>query len=186
VSWYLTKSGWIRLLDPKRLLYIAANFGRILWHLDIPLFNSIAVLAIYVGLVGFEKDKTLRRVGVTGLATISLMLAGYFCVYATSTIDLNWYLNTSLQRLYLQLWPSFLFCLFVTTRTPGTSIEGEQKPRRSSLWSPERRERGAAHPEGFGESSVSLSMNRRFATPTARTQTYQQLTGKEEQKPEAF
>jgi len=36
------------------------------------------------------------------------MYAGYFCTYVVTPLDLTWHLNTSLDRLYAQLWPSLL------------------------------------------------------------------------------
>jgi hypothetical protein len=45
-----------------------------------------------------------------------LMLAGYFYSYVVSYIDLTFHLSTSLHRLYFQLFPSFLFCYFLSLK----------------------------------------------------------------------
>jgi hypothetical protein len=54
----------------------------------------------------------------TTIYIILLMLAGYFLVYVITPYDLEWHLNTSLSRLFVQLWPSFLFCFFLKVEGP--------------------------------------------------------------------
>jgi hypothetical protein len=41
---------------------------------------------------------------------------GYFFTYAITPLDLTWHLGTSLGRLYVQLWPSFVFLSLVSFR----------------------------------------------------------------------
>ncbi len=52
----------------------------------------------------------------TGAITLSLTLAGYFVIYLVTPRDIYWHLRNSLNRLFLQLWPSaiFLFFLLIT------------------------------------------------------------------------
>jgi hypothetical protein len=38
-----------------------------------------------------------------------LVCAGYVSIYVITPLDLTWHLNTSLNRLYMHLWPSFIF-----------------------------------------------------------------------------
>ena len=114
----LTKSGVIRALDLHRLSYILENFGRILWNLDKWVVNPIVVLIVYVALVGFDHNNAVSNTTRTAVLTIGFVLLGYMCVYATSGSDLNWYINSSLDRLYTQLWPSFVFAVFLMTPTP--------------------------------------------------------------------
>jgi len=44
------------------------------------------------------------------------MFCGYFVVYLWTPNDLAWMLGGSLERLLLQLWPTFLFVLFMVLR----------------------------------------------------------------------
>jgi hypothetical protein len=37
------------------------------------------------------------------------MFVAYFFAYVITPMDLTWHLGTSLGRLYVQLWPSFIF-----------------------------------------------------------------------------
>jgi len=54
----------------------------------------------------------------TGAAILVLMLVGYFFVYITTPLNLVHHLDTSLARLLLQLWPSWVFVFFMATSTP--------------------------------------------------------------------
>jgi hypothetical protein len=51
----------------------------------------------------------------SSILTLAFTMAGYFAVYVITPNDLYWHLRFSLNRLFLQLWPSaiFLFFLFV-------------------------------------------------------------------------
>ena len=46
------------------------------------------------------------------------MLVGYFFVYVLTPLDLAYHLATSLNRLFLQLWPGVIFLVFMIARTP--------------------------------------------------------------------
>jgi hypothetical protein len=48
-------------------------------------------------------------------------------------LDLNWHLMTSLNRLFLQLWPSAVFVVFMAAGTPGEASPAEGKPEAVSL-----------------------------------------------------
>ncbi len=45
--------------------------------------------------------------------TLALTLAGYFAIYVITPYDLYWHLRFSLNRLFLQLWPSVIFLFFL-------------------------------------------------------------------------
>ena len=42
-----------------------------------------------------------------------MTLAGYFFIYLITPRDIYWHLRFSLNRLFLQLWPSAIFLFFV-------------------------------------------------------------------------
>ncbi len=122
VGWSTTVKGLVQAFEPARLTTIFASFGRILWDLDTWFVSSVAILAVYFLLAGFERNKTMRRAGAVSMLTIVFMLTGYVFVYATSPRELLTYLRDSLDRLYIQLWPSSLFTLFLSTRTPFAGL----------------------------------------------------------------
>lgn len=48
------------------------------------------------------------------LCTLGLTLAGYFAIYVITPNELYWHLRFSLNRLFLQLWPSMIFLFFAS------------------------------------------------------------------------
>ena len=46
-------------------------------------------------------------------AALILTLAGYFFIYLITPRDIYWHLRFSLNRLFLQLWPSAIFLFFM-------------------------------------------------------------------------
>ncbi len=87
------------------------HFGQ--WWLSLPI-----LLGVYTLWVRFTKAVQVRREAYEVLAVLVLMLAGYFLVYLSTPHDLDWLLGTSVDRLFLCLWPSFLFGFFLLLRTP--------------------------------------------------------------------
>ena len=55
------------------------------------------------------------------------MLAGYYWVYILTPVNLTWHLQTSLNRLLAQLWPSAVFAYFLTTRTIEEVVAKRQR-----------------------------------------------------------
>jgi hypothetical protein len=74
-----------------------------------------AIWAVALGL----RPRSLRdRSVVTVLAVLALMAAGYFLVYVTTPMPLEWHLRTSMRRLLTQLWPLLALLVALVTRTP--------------------------------------------------------------------
>jgi len=49
---------------------------------------------------------------------LALALAGYFAIYIITPYDIYWHLRFSLDRLFLQLWPSTIFLFFLSVPLP--------------------------------------------------------------------
>jgi hypothetical protein len=83
------------------------------------LFFHARIIGITPLLILYALGTRLRKSSVlsasTGAAILTLMLAGYFFVYITTPLNLEHHLNTSLVRLLLQLWPSWVFVFFMAT-----------------------------------------------------------------------
>lgn len=56
-----------------------------------------------------------RRSVEIGLVVLPLMLVGYFFIYLITPLNLAFQMDTSLSRLLVQLWPSLVFALFMST-----------------------------------------------------------------------
>jgi hypothetical protein len=112
-----------RLTQLSRYLVVLKYFLTEVWQFgDWPVSFPV-VLAFYILLMGgsinHERDP---HVG-TALLALSLIVIGWVLVYVFSARDdLVFFLNTSLKRLFLQLWPSFVFVFFLIVRTPERAL----------------------------------------------------------------
>jgi hypothetical protein len=52
------------------------------------------------------------------LLMLFLQLAGYFLIYVLTPHNIEWHLRTSLYRLLVHVFPSFLFLLFASVSEP--------------------------------------------------------------------
>jgi hypothetical protein len=98
----------------RSLFEHAANLG---WWSPVSL---LIVLLIYGLLTWFDYPEPLI-VKFVGLA-LFLQLLGYFVIYLLTPHDLIWHVNTSFERLLLQLFPAFLLLFFYATRSPDFNL----------------------------------------------------------------
>jgi hypothetical protein len=74
--------------------------------------------AIRAGLRTSFRSSSFR----TSVLALMLTLAGYFAVYIITPYDIYWHLRFSLDRLFLQVWPSAVFLFFLGMRlSPGNA-----------------------------------------------------------------
>lgn len=93
---------------------------------------NIVLLSIYMILVGLRIHPKDKLNMMNGWLTVFFILTGYFFIYVLTPHDLNWHLPTSLNRLFIQLWPSVVFLCFMMARTPEESfMTGDVRHRRS-------------------------------------------------------
>ena len=85
---------------------------------------SIVLLAVYLLLAGVRIDRGDRPGLVQTGAVLFMMLLGYFFVYVMTPLDLAYHLATSLNRLFLQLWPGVILLVFMIARTPEDTSPG--------------------------------------------------------------
>ncbi|OGQ89224.1 MAG: hypothetical protein A2253_02215 [Deltaproteobacteria bacterium RIFOXYA2_FULL_55_11] len=90
----------------KALLWELGSFGN--WIIPLPL-----VLACYALVMGKPSQIKGRQEVGAAVGALFLVLVGYFLVYVLTPDNLDWHLKTSLARLLLQLWPSFIFVFFL-------------------------------------------------------------------------
>jgi hypothetical protein len=119
-----------RMADPQRYyeilkayLLTGMTFTQGVMNIQTGLrFNPGAVglllLIIYLIFMGVNV-KVYDRLSVINTSLILLSMAGgFFLVYLLTPHNLYWHLTTSLNRLLMQLWPSFLFLFFMAVKTP--------------------------------------------------------------------
>lgn len=59
---------------------------------------------------------------ISNFTWLLLMLIGFFLIEIITPLDLEFYLSTSLHRLFFQLFPSFIFIYFLALRKPAKNI----------------------------------------------------------------
>ncbi|MCX5858162.1 MAG: hypothetical protein NTZ57_09735 [Deltaproteobacteria bacterium] len=83
---------------------------------------GVILLSLYMLFMGVRTQAQDRTALLTAAAVLIFMLAGYFAIYLITPHDLHWHLLTSLNRLFIQLWPSAIFLCFMITRTPEQAL----------------------------------------------------------------
>lgn len=106
----------VKLLDPSRYVLVWEAFAK-----QIPEFGGWAVsvpflLVFYLLIVGIAFNGRSKLSIGTSLVTLFLMLLGYSLIYVVTPIDVQYQLDTSLNRILLQLWPGFVFTYFLAVR----------------------------------------------------------------------
>lgn len=56
------------------------------------------------------------------MGAVALLFFGYFFVYVITPTDLAWQLESSLNRILLQLWPAAVVVCFCVLRTPEEAL----------------------------------------------------------------
>jgi hypothetical protein len=57
---------------------------------------------------------------MAAIIAVLLQVAGYFMIYILTPHDLEWHIRTSLYRLIIHVFPSFLLIFFLATTDPET------------------------------------------------------------------
>lgn len=88
--------------------------------------SGVWVLTAYILGLGVSRSEVARPWARAGTAAVVLLLAGHFIVFVSMAHELARLLNSSLDRLLLQLWPTALFLFFMVVRTPEEAGLGRQ------------------------------------------------------------
>ena len=108
-----------RVLDPARYSLIAREAFVHAWNFGPLPVGALVMLVVYAAVAGLRRwenqDRAILRTGVLALLFTT---AGYFMIYLIRPLDLAWLLDTSADRLLLQLWPGIIFVIFLACRAP--------------------------------------------------------------------
>ena len=108
-----------RLTDASRYIETGQAFIKKATRFGHPGF---VVLLGYLLLLGRRAQATGRLGTSTAAMTCGLMLAGYFMVFIVTPHGLRYQIDTSLDRLWIQLWPSAVFTFFLFVKTPEEAM----------------------------------------------------------------
>jgi hypothetical protein len=124
----LQREGWRtiahKLLTPWRYKIVFSGFYYHMAHFGVWPESILLLLAAYAVLVGLKKIS--GRAGPSLFSctfVLVVMLAVYFLIFVASPFDtppfdIPWYILVTLDRLLMQLWPTFLLLYFWCLRTP--------------------------------------------------------------------
>lgn len=113
-----------KLSDVSRHLTITGSFMREFFELTKIRLAIFPALAFILGRLHPNRFKNSNHLAAI---VMGFMLSGYYMVYVLTPHNLVWHLNTSLERLYLQLLPSLLFIFFSTLKTPECALKHHLK-----------------------------------------------------------
>lgn len=127
------KSGEIlgRAIDFGRYITVTEAFVKAAFGLGAYLVPAILVLAGYAWLVQFKVERQRRTAVATVIATVILMLAGDFFVYVLFPNDVNWQIGTSIDRIFIQVWPAALLGFFTLTSTDAIRRETKKEAKKA-------------------------------------------------------
>ncbi len=110
-----------KLADPARYAQIGKAMIAELYHFGLPWSHPLLLLAILALTLRFRIDANQARALRTTTVALALVFMADCGVYLVTPSDLAWHLQTSLPRLYGQLWPSVLLLVFLTLNIPAAS-----------------------------------------------------------------
>jgi hypothetical protein len=127
-------SGLARLHDFNRYAEVAGGFFTNLWTLGWGVTNPLILLAILAILVRWKMEGGYRLPSLVATAALALVFLSYCGVLLITPYGLNWQVQTSFDRLILQVWPSALLIFFVQLRriadSAPTSVAIKNAPAR--------------------------------------------------------
>jgi len=109
-----------KLLMPARYLTVLRWYGKDFFRFGHWTVVPGTLLLLVICLMAQKNDATPRQSGFqTSVLALTLMAVGYFVIYLITPHDLEWHQRFSLDRLFLQLWPSIIFMVFVRSSIPA-------------------------------------------------------------------
>ena len=105
-----------RLADAGRYWQVTGAFAGAFLGMMVDWYHP--VLPVLILAVALRFDRRYQRDALFTGGICVLMLLGYFGIYIITSNDLTWQLQTSLNRLFVQIWPSLLLAAFAGLRAP--------------------------------------------------------------------
>lgn len=145
----LGQAAWAKMTDWNRYAtIIKAFFITAINFTQGPVDLRVGIMVFYPGLVnillpvawlffiGANRDRQNGGGVVPIAAILLLMLGGYYFVYLLTPLPLEYHIATSLNRLFLQLWPSIIFLFFVIANAPEAGWNVEVKKTEAAITRP--------------------------------------------------
>jgi hypothetical protein len=91
-------------------------------------FNDkiVILMVVYFLFSGLDRSGRVKKHILSHVILLLLMLCGYSFAYVITTYDLRWHIDSSLRRLFIQLWPAWVFLFFYSVKGPETVAQEDQ------------------------------------------------------------
>ena len=110
-----------RITSIDRHAVILKSLARSAWFFGAWAMQPMIPLFAFIALRGAGRRVFRSQGGFAGLLILGIVLAGYYAVYLITPIPLQVHLDSSLNRLLIHLWPSFLLVLGLMARSKSLS-----------------------------------------------------------------
>ncbi len=132
-------SGFTRLTDLSRYGLIVNGFFTNMLSLGSGVAHPLILLAILAILVRWQKEERYYRASLMGAVTLGLVFLSYCGAYLMTPYVLGWQLQSSFDRLILQIWPGALLIFFILLRSVADPVPlpvvSKSTPRKSAALS---------------------------------------------------
>lgn len=120
VNIYNIKQSIVHLLDFDRYLIVLSEILKKVYF-----FNDkiVLLMAMYLLFSGLDRSGKVKKHLLSHVLLLLLMLCGYTFAFVITTYDLRWHIDSSLRRLFIQLWPAWVFLFFYSVRGPEQSAQ---------------------------------------------------------------
>ncbi len=131
-------SGLARLADPSRYAQVASGFFNNLLNLGSGISHPLILLAILAILVRWKIEERYKRPSLIAAAVLLLVFLSYCLVYLITPYGLAWQVQSSFDRLLLQIWPSVLLVFFIQLRSVADPVAAAVPAKGATRKSPVR------------------------------------------------
>lgn len=114
-----------KVLDFSRHKLIAVSFFREFLRITTGGLSIFPFLLLYLLLFYSGERKTII-VYSYGITVILMQLLGYYGTYLVTPYDLQWHMTHSLERLFVQLFPTTVFLVLSGTRVPENIFDEDR------------------------------------------------------------
>ena len=109
-----------KILNVDRHNMILEHFRATFWNFGEWTFNPLIPILAFIAFSGLDRT-TLRSFSWrAGVVIVAMMLVAYYAIYVITPMDLNWHLESSMDRLLLHLWPLCLLLAGMTARSAAS------------------------------------------------------------------
>jgi hypothetical protein len=107
------------LLNPSRYLIVIQSYLIQLYDLTPDRSTPLAALFFIVLFFGVDRRNLGNTVFFPSIFVLMVMISGEFFIYLLTPNDLGWQVSSSIHRLFLQVWPIFVFEIMMLINVPS-------------------------------------------------------------------